>query len=225
MSSPVAERRPSGVVARVSVCVATHERPHVLPRALAGLAAQERAADEIVISDSSRVHDAESLVRSFALQHPSLLISYLRSERNALPWQRWFSFCRTSGDIVLFLDDDVWLAPAALRHAGIGRAEDAVLSAYARRLGTLYLVTHPVARHPRTPGVAPTPYAGSGWRLGITGTWGMAHVLRWMASDRRAYRHDLFRLATLEVARATSAVVRRPWGSVEWQRLAGACYG
>src|SRR5437016_13185121 len=115
MSSPVAERRPSGVVARVSVCVATHERPHVLPRALAGLAAQERAADEIVISDSSRVRDAESLVRSFALQHPSLLISYLRAERNALPWQRWFSFCRTSGDIVLFLDDDVWLAPAALR--------------------------------------------------------------------------------------------------------------
>jgi len=37
----------------LSVCVSTHERPHLLRRALEGLVDQISPADDIVISDSS----------------------------------------------------------------------------------------------------------------------------------------------------------------------------
>jgi glycosyltransferase involved in cell wall biosynthesis len=101
-------------VTTISVCVSTHERPQALTRALECLAAQTRPADEIVIADSSGRRYTETLVRDFAAGRPTLGIRYLASARRALPWNRWLAFTHSSGAIVLFLDDDVQLAPAAL---------------------------------------------------------------------------------------------------------------
>lgn len=113
----------------------------------------------------------------------------------------------------------------ALYRAGIGRAEDIVLSTCARAHGDLLLITQPYARHPRVVATASTPYARGGWRMGVTNTWGKAHTLRWAATDRRAHRRDVVRLITLELARSAWQVLRRPLGSAGWRRLAGSVYG
>ena len=311
----------------LSVCIATHERAHLLRRALDGLLGQERPPDEVVISDSSTSASCEAVVRSYVARGMLGAVIYRRTPRRALQWQRWFAFEHSCGQIVLFLDDDVWLAPtallvleraydnlrkmehrpvvgvgflqswedgsqptryatalrerwlgtsrrpagtvtrgglsvsmggltahapirvdylwggamsyrrevllevgfldrlAALYDAGIGRGEDAVLSAHGGKHGSLYIITQALARHPSVGEAASTPYATSGWRLGLTGTWGKAHTLRWIATDTAAYRRALSRVITLELARSARALLTRPWGWVEWQRMAGACYG
>ncbi len=314
-------------MATLTVCIATHERAQLLPRALDGLMNQERPPNEVVISDSSGSPHAKAVVDSYVARHEHVAIIYRHSPRRALPWQRWFAFQHSSGQTVLFLDDDVWLAPTALGtleraydelsathpgpvagigfvqswddgsrptrdattlrerwlgtsrrpagtltpggltvsshgltgdapvrvhhlwggamsyrrevllrigfldrlavlyEAGIGRGEDAVLSVHARRHGDLYAITQPLARHPWDPAGAPAPYATRGWRLGLTGTWSRAHTLRWIAEDPSAYLRDLSRVISLELARSAVALLRRPWGWLEWQRVAGACVG
>ena len=271
--------------------------------------------------------ETEECVRGIVASRLSFDVNYIRSERRALPWNRWLAFLHTAGDIVLFLDDDVRLAPGALsqleqeyerlecsvsgpvagvgfqftgengdqpaRHAGelrewwlgtsgktsgtmtpgglpvssaglqndrsvpvdhlwggamsyrrevlvrigflerlaalydigIGRGEDIVLSAYARRHGSLYLITRPLALHP-VEGVARNiPYATGGWLMGLSQTWGRAHTLRWTASNSSAYRSALLRVVSLELARCIGSIMRTPWHWSGWQRLAGVCYG
>jgi hypothetical protein len=311
----------------LSVCVSTHERPHLLTRVLEGLVDQIRPADDIVISDSSISRRTEQFLGAFVAAHPGFVIQYVRSERTALPWNRWQGFVHSIGDVVLFLDDDVRLASSALRvleqeyerlaassdalpaglgfqftrddgrppvrnsaelrerwlgtshrksgtmtpgglpvssaglstdtsvsvdhlwggamsyrrevlarvgflerlaelyEVGIGRAEDIVLSTYARRHGNLYLITRPLALHPLDGGAQNTPYAAGGWRMGVSQTWGRAHTLRWTASDWSAYRGTLLRVVTLELTRCAASIGRRPWRWSAWQRMAGACYG
>ncbi|HEY9517120.1 MAG TPA: glycosyltransferase [Gemmatimonadaceae bacterium] len=311
----------------ISVCIATHERADLLRGTLEALARQHRLPEEIVVSDSSTSPASAEAVRDFAAGVTAIPIRHVPAERRALPWQRWWAFAHSRGDIVLFLDDDVKLAPDALgvleeahlhprsgsgqrpggvgfimtwddgtqptRRArtlrerwlgisgvraarvspgglavsvtgllapepvevdllwggamsfprstlerigrldalvrlyeqGIGRGEDAVLSSRAREFGPLYLITQPLALHPRTVSGVPTPYAGRGWLLGLTGTWGRAHTMRWIASDRRAYPAAWVRVASLEIARAWTGLVARPMDRDRWERLSGACVG
>jgi hypothetical protein len=42
-------------------------------------------------------------------------VTHVRSGNKALPWQRWWAFLHSRGEVILFLDDDIRLAPAALR--------------------------------------------------------------------------------------------------------------
>ncbi|HET7451974.1 MAG TPA: glycosyltransferase [Thermoanaerobaculia bacterium] len=112
----------------------------------------------------------------------------------------------------------------ALYESGFGRGEDGVLSRGARAFGRLWLVNRPLAFHPRSRR-GPAPYARSGWRLGMTATWGRAHTMRWLASDPRAYRREWRRLAALEIGRALAAAARRPWRGDRWTRIAGAAVG
>src|SRR4028119_2218952 len=98
----------------ISVCIATHERHRLLKTTLEALASQSRLPDEIVVSDSSSNKENEEVVRAFAQSRTSLAVKYVKSERSALPWQRWWAFSHSSGEIVLFVDDDVRLAPPAL---------------------------------------------------------------------------------------------------------------
>jgi glycosyltransferase involved in cell wall biosynthesis len=311
----------------LSVCVSTHERPHLLRRALEALADQTRPADEIVVSDSSILKETEQVIREFLAVHPGLNVQYVRSGRNALPWNRWVGFLHSVGDVVLFLDDDIRLAPSALSaleqeyqrlqdlpdgppagigfqitgdngdqpmrnpaefrerwlgtsgqksgtmtlgglpvssaglssgtsvsvdhlsggamsyrrealahvgfleglaelyDAGIGRAEDTVLSTYARRQGNLYLITRPFALHPVDGMGQNAPYATGGWRMGLSQTWGRAHTLRWTASDWSAYKRMLLRVISLELLRCLVWIARRPWRWSAWQRMWGAFYG
>ena len=99
----------------LSVCIATHERPRLLEQTLFGLERQVRQPDEIIVSDSSSSHESEAIARSFAEAQPHLTLKYVKSDRKALPWQRWWAFTHSSGETVLFLDDDVHLVPSALQ--------------------------------------------------------------------------------------------------------------
>jgi GT2 family glycosyltransferase len=123
--------------------------------------------------------------------------------------------------------EDVGLLDALviLYQQGIGRGEDAVLSRYARAYGGLYLLTVATARHRKAPHDEPTPYAATGWRLGMTATWGRAHTLRWLARDQTAYRAAWARLASLELARSLQRIALRPWSPSRWGRLCGATVG
>jgi GT2 family glycosyltransferase len=112
----------------------------------------------------------------------------------------------------------------ALYESGSGRGEDGVLSRCASALGRLYLVNRPLAFHPRQR-QGPAPYARSGWRLGMTATWGRAHTMRWLSSDPRAYVREWRRLAVLEIGRAIAAAARRPWRAAGWLQIAGALTG
>jgi hypothetical protein len=113
----------------------------------------------------------------------------------------------------------------SLYEAGIGRGEDAVLSCHARRAGKLFVLTEALAVHPAVPMQAATPYAKEGWRLGLTGTLGRAHTMRWLASSGSAYRRAWRRLVLLELARSGKAVVSGPWHGKSWLRLAGTLSG
>jgi len=112
----------------------------------------------------------------------------------------------------------------ALYEAGVGRGEDGVLTHGASRYGRVYLINEPLAHHPRERR-GPAPYARSGWRLGLTATWGRAHTMRWLASDPEAYRREWRRLAVLELGRALSAAARRPWRASSWMQIAGVLAG
>ena len=112
----------------------------------------------------------------------------------------------------------------SLYESGFGRGEDGVLSRSARAFGRLWLINRPLAFHPRRRR-GPAPYARSGWRLGMTATWGRAHTMRWLATDFRACRREWGRLAALEAARSLAAAARRPWRSDGWARVAGTAAG
>jgi glycosyltransferase involved in cell wall biosynthesis len=98
----------------ISICLATHERAFLLTPTLEAIARQTRLPDEIVISDSSRASDSEQVIAAFQRANPDLPIKYVKSECKALPWHRWNGFQHSNGEIVLFLDDDITLAPNAL---------------------------------------------------------------------------------------------------------------
>jgi len=115
---------------------------------------------------------------------------------------------------------------ATLYDRGLGRGEDVVLSCYARRHGSLYIITQPPALHPRYDNWhSSAPYSSDGWLLGLTATWGRAHTLRWTSTDRSAYKQAWTRIATLELARSIGGMLRRPHLRSRWKRLGGACYG
>lgn len=104
---------------RISVCIATHERSDYLRRTLAALERQIVPPFEVVVSDSSRATGPDGGISP----PPSLRFRRVPSERRALPWQRYWAFRHATGDVILFLDDDVTLAPAAL--ATLERAYEA----------------------------------------------------------------------------------------------------
>lgn len=99
----------------IGVCIATHEREEILAATLDGVACQTQPPAEVVVSDSSAGEAARLTVEGFSSRHPEIRVRYVRSDRKSLPWQRWWAFSHSGGDIVLFLDDDILLHPQALR--------------------------------------------------------------------------------------------------------------
>jgi glycosyltransferase involved in cell wall biosynthesis len=98
----------------ISLCIATHERAFLLAPTLDAIVHQTRLPDEIVISDSSVKLQSEHAVNLFRQANPSLLVNYVKTECRALPWHRWNGFQHSKGDIVVFMDDDIFLMPDAL---------------------------------------------------------------------------------------------------------------
>jgi glycosyltransferase involved in cell wall biosynthesis len=313
----------------ISVCIATHQRPLLLSGTLAALSRQTRLPDEIVISYFSEKDGTNIVVTDFKEAHPHLITKHAQSQNKSLPYQRWWAYSHSTGEVILFLDDDVLLAPTALQvldavyielgstnsdsplsgigffmtfpngtskqrrpesfeerwlelnnlpsgkvnsgglsaplkglwgtelhkvdrlsggamsfrrqvlsdigllaelvklyDQGIGKGEDAVLSYYASQRGTLYLLPYPLAIHPSDDQALNTAYATSGWRKGLTETWGRAHTMRWMSSNEREYWRSWSRVTTLELLAAIWwGILRRPFSMASWARLAGCLYG
>jgi glycosyltransferase involved in cell wall biosynthesis len=280
--------------------------------------------DEVVISDSSASAETEKLVDELGKSDPQLVLKRVRSDRRALPWQRWWAFTHSAGDVVLFIDDDIRLKPEALDRllrvyaregadlagvglawvvegkeaggrnhdtfrerwlgissavsgsispggitvslpeenvngecadvewlsggamsfrrevlrsvgpldhlfklydSGVGKGEDGILSRQAARFGRLNYITSPLALHPPMETAVRTANANNGFKKGLLETWGRAHTMRWMARDRAAYRSAWLRVALLEVARSSSAILKNPSEADNWSRLGGALTG
>ena len=98
----------------LSICIATYERVSMLRKTLEALAVQTSLPEEIVVSDASAGTDTESYVEEFRQSHTNLTVRYYKSTRKALPWQRWWAFSHSKGDVILFMDDDILLAPGAV---------------------------------------------------------------------------------------------------------------
>jgi glycosyltransferase involved in cell wall biosynthesis len=316
--------RPSGIARMtLAVCIATRNRADLLDETLASLAHQLRPADEVWVCDAS---DDDRSRRVVERQAATLRAGYVPSRFASLPTQRRIGFEQCTSDVVMFLDDDVTLAPTALQSlmtayeagesrgerpagvglilvdmpneternrrsvrerwlgtsvyehgvvtpgglgvshhglppgedkrvdwfqgptmsfrrrildevlplhgleqlylAGVGRAEDLVLSQAVARHGPLVLVTDRLAihRNDHSPNVY-RAYANHGWRYGLTGTVGRSFVMQWAAAEPRAGWAAWRRLATLEMARAVRELIRGPWRSEAWGQAAGCLWG
>jgi GT2 family glycosyltransferase len=113
----------------------------------------------------------------------------------------------------------------ALYDERIGVAEDSILCSRVRRHGRLMLIVGPYAWHPPIEHATRTESPTDGYLKGLLETWGRAHVVRWLASDRGASSLAWARLASLELARAAKAALRHPLAASRWQRIAGGLVG
>ncbi|MDQ0755244.1 glycosyltransferase family 2 protein [Arthrobacter sp. B3I4] len=105
--------------APVDVLIPTCDRPAELAVTLAGLAAQSHPFFRVVVSDQSQgpagwEHPAAAaMVRVLRAQGREVtLLQHL--PRRGLAEHRQFLYEQSSADRCLFLDDDIWLEPAAL---------------------------------------------------------------------------------------------------------------
>lgn len=131
----------------ISVCIPTYNRPIQVETLLNNLLEQQRIPDEVVIVDSTPTDATERVVASFAPRVSHL--TYQRSEKG-LTLQRNRAIELATGDIVVFLDDDVLL-------------EAEFLSAVAR-----VFENDPEGRIGGLSGVQTNqnpPRIGAGWRL------------------------------------------------------------
>jgi GT2 family glycosyltransferase len=96
-----------------SVCIATCKRPTQLALCLEALSRQTEPADEIIISDAGGDTETRELIETFRRRQESLVV-HCPTPRKALPWQRWWAFEHCSGELALFLDDDIRLSPEAI---------------------------------------------------------------------------------------------------------------
>jgi GT2 family glycosyltransferase len=93
--------------ATVEVLIPTKSRPAELAVTLAGLAAQDDPAFDVIISDQS---DGDP---SFAAPPAAAMVRLLRAQGHAVSTSRHLPHS-SSAEFVLFLDDDVWLEPRSI---------------------------------------------------------------------------------------------------------------
>lgn len=91
----------------VTVVIATAFRETTLVRTLESLRDQSLVPDQIVIVDGAPVPGVEPLATAFGEQ-TGLNISYLRSSPPSAAVQRNVGVAAAIGDVILFLDDDVY---------------------------------------------------------------------------------------------------------------------
>jgi GT2 family glycosyltransferase len=96
-----------------SVCIPTCRRHKELATCLGALADQTVLPDEIVLSDAGGDIETTTLLDAFRSRRP-WTVRHCPTPRSGLPWQRWWAFQHSCGSIVMFLDDDIRLAPDAL---------------------------------------------------------------------------------------------------------------
>ena len=113
---PMPRGGPSKAGQEVDVLIPTYQRPTALAVTLAGLAAQTRPPDRILISDQSpagqgaATDHVEAMVRVLELRG-SEVRRHVHLPRRGLAEHRDFLLSETRADHALFLDDDVWIEP------------------------------------------------------------------------------------------------------------------
>jgi len=92
---------------KVSVCIPTHERHALLARCLTSLLQQARLPDEVVVADSSTTETASEVALQWAQRFQHIKFTYVRTQGRSVMRNRWEAFFRSSGDLILFADDDI----------------------------------------------------------------------------------------------------------------------
>lgn len=109
---------------RLSVVIATKGRPEVLRETLASVAAADPAPAELIVVDGDPERSAEPVARD----HDAV---YLNSEPG-LTRQRNRGVERATGEVIVFLDDDVEVEPGLFRALARAYEDPAVLGATGR---------------------------------------------------------------------------------------------
>lgn len=97
---------------KLSVCICTRNRPQELLRALASIDRSQTPAHQVIVSDDST---DDVTRREVAANFPS--VTYLPGPRRGLSANRNTALRHASGTHILFIDDDVEIAPSFLRQA------------------------------------------------------------------------------------------------------------
>jgi glycosyltransferase involved in cell wall biosynthesis len=96
---------------KLTVVIPTYNREQVLLDTLDQLLALDCRADEILVIDQTPEHQAETNVRLKQLANENK-ITWRRIERPSIPTAMNLGLQQASGDIVLFLDDDIEITSA-----------------------------------------------------------------------------------------------------------------
>src|SRR5690349_8352488 len=102
---------------KLSVVVATHNRARDLERMLAGLAAQERRADEVIIVDDGSSDDTAAVLERQEGNAPLPLRVIRRPSAAGPATAREDGWRAASGQLIAFTDDDCVPAPGWLAAA------------------------------------------------------------------------------------------------------------
>ena len=114
---------------RVSVGILTFNRRDALKKALESVLAQDRSNLEVVVVDSASTDGTQELVRD---EFPS--VNYIRLPRNlGCPEGRNHILANCSGEFVVSVDDDGFLAEDAVRHVVAAFASDPTIGVVALR--------------------------------------------------------------------------------------------
>jgi len=97
---------------RVSVVIATYNRPQSLSACLESLEEQTIAPYEVVVVvDGGPVDESQEVIRAFKGHNRLNILEVINRENRGAPISKNRGAEATSGDIVAFVDDDITLAP------------------------------------------------------------------------------------------------------------------
>jgi hypothetical protein len=96
-----------GVAELVSFVVPTHNRAALLSETLAALIGQSYRPIQIVVVDDGSADNTQEVVESIAKNQPNdVAIEYFRQEQSSAPAARNAGAMRTTGEYIVFMDDD-----------------------------------------------------------------------------------------------------------------------
>jgi 4,4'-diaponeurosporenoate glycosyltransferase len=113
--TPTERRDPAGT-GSISVVIPARDEERNLPRLLASLRAQRAAPLEVIVVDDSSTDDTAAVARAAGA---TVLTAPVPDEGwLGKPWACHVGAQRATGDRLVFLDADTWLAPDALERLG-----------------------------------------------------------------------------------------------------------
>jgi glycosyltransferase involved in cell wall biosynthesis len=99
---------------KISVIIPTHNRAESLTRAIESLLAlKEEAAFEVVVVDNNSTDNTKAVAHKYAEHFPGMF-KYVFEKRTAFTRARSTGAENASGDIFLYIDDDVIIRPGSL---------------------------------------------------------------------------------------------------------------